>query len=91
MLRAALTIKGSGVGSIKHTLSLPDGSVQPCPVQGRKTTTAMNGRRKKEKVTRKRGQLPTYDPLDFSRFTASENTAGAFFQQTHEMRAVKPF
>jgi hypothetical protein len=39
----------------------------------------MKGRREKEW---KRGQLRTYDPLDFSRFTASENAAGGFFQQT---------
>jgi hypothetical protein len=45
----------------------------------------MNGRRKKENVTRKGkgGQLRTYDPLEFSLFTASENAAGGFFQQTH--------
>jgi hypothetical protein len=46
----------------------------------------MRGRREKEKVKRngKRGQLRTYDPLDFSRFTASENAAGGFFQQPHQ-------
>jgi hypothetical protein len=44
----------------------------------------MNGRREKEQVKRngKRGPLRQYDPLDFARFTASENAAGGCFQQT---------
>ncbi len=62
---------GSGAGSKKHTLSLPEGSVQPClsEIEG-KEKVKMNG---------KRGQLRRYGPLDFSRFTASKNAAGGFF------------
>jgi hypothetical protein len=57
------------------------GSVQKSPTS---KATAMNGKRKKEKVKRhgKRGRLRRYDPLDFSLFTGSENAAGGFFQQT---------
>ncbi len=42
----------------------------------------MNGRREKGKGRGKEARLRKYDPLDFSRFTASENAAGGFFQQT---------
>jgi hypothetical protein len=74
---------GSGAGSKKHALSLPEGSVQPCLTEIEGKATAMNGRRGKEKVKMngKRGQLRRYDPLDFSRFTASKNAAGGFFNR----------
>jgi hypothetical protein len=73
-----------GFGSVPKSMPrvFPKGPSSPVQVEGK--ATAMNGRREKEQVKRngKRGQLRQYDPLDFSRFTASENAAGALFQQT---------